>query len=215
VSAYCTPANVYEWLPRGSVSAQPLLVASVDVSANTFTINGHGLADDDALTFRAEAGGSLPSPLVAGTTYYANVSSDSVFSVSASCGGADVNLTTAGENVVAVVALPWSRWIESASAEVEQLLPAHCVPLDAPYPEPVISYTAGLVAGKALSFCGVSSASIEAGLERVRRELDTWRKNVPLRGAIVPPSANQAVRATTTNTDPRGWCNPLGDRYIP
>ncbi len=198
MSAYCTPANVYEWIPRGSISAQPLLVAAVDTSTDTLTINGHGLATDDVLTFRAEAGGSLSSPLVAGTTCYAIVLTDSTFQVAAAAGGAAINLTTAGENMVAVVALPWTRWIASASAEVEQMIPAHCVPLDAPYPEPVISYTAGLVAGKALAFCGVASASIEAGLERVRRELETWRKNVPLRGAIVPTSANQAVRISWT-----------------
>lgn len=215
MSAYCTPANVYEWIPRGSVSAQALLVAAVDVSTNTFTLNGHGLSTGDALTFRAEAGGALPSPLVAGTVYYAIVLTDSTFQISTTVGGAAVDITTAGENVVAVVALPWTRWIESASAEVEQILPAHCVPMSAPYPEPVISYTAGLVAGKALAFCGVSSASIETGLERVRRELDQWRKNVPIRGAIVPPSANLAVRATTTNTDPRGWCNAAGEKFIP
>lgn len=216
MSAYCQIANVYEWIPRGSISAQALLVAAVNATTNILTINGHGLALDDELTFRAEAGGSLPGGLVEGTTYYAIPLTDSTFQVATSAGGSAVNLTTAGENVVAVVELPWARWIASASAEIESTIPAHAVPLTAPYPEVVTSYTAGLVASKALAFCGTTSASIDARLALVRNELREWRaKGIPVRGAVVPTSANLAVRATATAVDSRGWCNSSGDGYLP
>ena len=35
------------------------------------TLDEHAFATNDPLTFRAQAGGSLPAPLVEGTTYYA------------------------------------------------------------------------------------------------------------------------------------------------
>ena len=52
-------------------------------------------------------------------------------------------------------------------------------------------------------------------LARVQRELDRWRKGVPLRGAIVPTSANLAVRGTPTVVDSRGWVSSYGDGFIP
>ena len=216
MSAYCSIANVYEWVPRGSVSAQPLLVAAVDASANVLTIDGHGFALDDEITFRVEAGGSMPSPLVAGTTYYAIPVTSSTFQVATSAGGSAVNLTTVGENVVAVVPPPWARWIAAASGELEDVLRAHLVPLSAPYPEVVVSYTAGVTAGKALRWCGTKTDQLDADLQRVRLQLKDWcSKAIPLRGTNAPISANRAVRAAVVNTDPNGWCNPLGSRYIP
>lgn len=68
---------------------------TADATTNLFTAVGHQLPDEAALTF-ATNGGVLPAEITAGSTYYANPASDDTFGVSATPGGADINLSTAG-----------------------------------------------------------------------------------------------------------------------
>lgn len=182
------------------------MVASVGTSTDVFTLDGHGLDDDDEVTLRPEAGGTMPAPLVAGTTYYAIRLSDATFSLAATAGGAAINLTTAGENVALITVAPWAKWIEEASNEIECTLPSAAVPLTAPYPAIVTAYAAGLVAEKALAFCGVVSTGLAERLKNVRAELAVWRsKGLVIRGATIPSAANLSVRSTVSAADPRGW----------
>jgi len=215
LSAYCTIADVYTWIPRGSI-AIPARLVSASASTDALTIDSHGLETGDVVTFRVGSGGTIPTGLVAGTTYYVIKLSDSSLSVSLTDGGAAVDITAAGANTLIVVAIPWTSWIAQSSAELESTMPAHAVPLDSPYPAIVTAYTAGIVAEKALSWAGVGSPpSFSERMDRVRAELKEWRKNgIPIRGAIVPTSSNRAVSGGAIAADARGWAG-RGNAVIP
>lgn len=216
MSAYCAISDVYQWIPRGSVPNPARLLGSVSASTEVMTLNNHGLGDDDEITFRADAGGTMPGGVIAAVAYYAIPLTDSTFSIAAAPGGAPVNITSAGSNVVLVVSVPWDAWIASCSAEIEQSLPAHVVPLDAPYPAIVVTYTAGLVAERALAWAG--SGAPPGFLERMTRtrdDLKAWRGGKTIRGASVPSASNLAISATVAAADPRGWVPAGGNRMIP
>jgi hypothetical protein len=198
---YCEKSDVFRWFPRGSVTNPARLVSAVSTTAETLTVDGHGLSADDEVTFRAESGGSLPSPLVLGTTYYAIPVTESTFQVATAAGGAAVNLTSAGSNVLMISDLPWASWIESATSEIECTLPAHALPIAAPYPAVLTRYTAGIVAEMAMVFCGVSSESIQVQLDRVREELAMWRKGIAIRGSANPTSGQVPYLYTGTTTE--------------
>jgi len=216
VSSYCTETDLYEkgGAPRGIFANPARLIASVSASTDILTLDDHGLALDTQGTLRAEAGGSLPSPLVADTVYYAIPVTTSTFKLAATAGGAAINLTTAGSNVVVIVPLPVTQWITSASALVDQMLVSHAVPLAAPYPDLVVQVTASLAAAYGLSYVGHSQANIESKLQWAQQMLRHWSPGVPLRGANVPASTNCAIRGTTAGSDPRGWV-PTGGGGIP
>lgn len=206
-SEYCTKPDLYDaGLARGTLPNPGRLVASVDTSADLLTLDGHGFRADAELLFRAETGGSLPSPLVAGTTYYADAVSDSTFKVRASAGGAAINLTTAGSLIVVSTPVPFTAAIRRASAMVDDMLPAHLVPLTAPYPVVVVAVTADLaIAVLGMLTGGSSSDFVTEKLAAAQKILDRWAKGVPIRGAIVPPAAGLAAVTTVTGLDSRGW----------
>jgi hypothetical protein len=164
------------------------------------TLDGHGLADDDPITFRAEAGGTLPSPLVAGTTYYAIALTDSTFQVAATLGGSAVNLTTTGSNTVLVVQPPWTRWIEEESAIIECSCPSHVVPFDV-VPPIVTRLTSLLVASRALSWAGKSDETVQAQLDRAEKIFDGWKKGQAIRGSVEPASAQVPQLWTGSTTE--------------
>ena len=212
---YCAVSDVYRWIPPGSVPTPARLVSSVATSTEVLSLDGHGFADDAELVFRADAGGSLPWPLVAGTTYYAIELTDSTFSVASAAGGSAINLTTVGENVLVIGELPWSSWITWASSRIEDALTGHAVPLDGPpYPPTVVEYTAGLTAEQALAFGGVGTELIAKRLDRVRADFDRWRKGATIRGTNAPSASNLAIRSTVTSSDPRGWAS-RGNGVLP
>ncbi len=210
-SAYCSKEDLYDaGLARGSLPNPGRLVASVDITTELLTLDGHGFRADAELLFRAETGGSLPSPLVAGTTYYADAVSDSTFKVRSTAGGAAINLTTAGSLIVVSTPLPFIAAIRRASAMVDDMLPAHIVPLTAPYPVVVVAVTADLAIAVLGMLTGGSSADfITQKLAGAQKILDRWSKGIPIRGAVVPPAAGLSALAVTTATDPRGWV-PVG-----
>jgi hypothetical protein len=207
MSSYCTQTDVYRWIPRGSVQNPAPLVSDVNTTTDVMSLDGHGFADDDELIFRAESGGTLPTGIVAGTTYYAIVVTDATFSVAATAGGSAINLSGSGTNFSVGIQAPWAAWIVDASGEIDNTLPAHVVPLSAPYPPVVVSYAAGLVAEMALAWSGVVSNGLNDRMVRVRSEVALWRKNgLPMRGTNAPSnSANMAISAGSTSVDPRGW----------
>lgn len=212
MSRYCEKADLYKHgLRPGALPNPGRMVADVSVPADIFTLDGHALATDDPVTFRAEAGGSLPSPLVAGTTYYAKVLTDATFHVAAAPGGSRIDLTTAGSNIVMVADLPFVQAIESASARVDNKLIAHGVPLDAPYPPSIIEATAHLAIAALLEDTGGGSRELIDAKRRLGLDmLSEWSRGQTIRGAIVPGSTNQAVTASGSATDPRGWAPAEG-----
>ena len=197
MSAYCERADVYSWIPRGIVQRPARIASSVSATLNAITLDDHGLADNDLVSVRAESGGSLPSPLVAGATYYAIVLSQSTFSLASVSGGSAIDLTTTGSNVLVIADLPWSRWIEEESAAIDCTIPSHIVPF-AVTPAIVRKYVAALVAKRAALVCGVATPALDAEITSgIRPELAAWRKGVSIRGSSEPAQAQVPVLYTT------------------
>jgi hypothetical protein len=70
---------------------------TIDLSASVGGSKYHNpLRDGDEVFFVIQTGGSLPSPLVANTTYYVKNANAQTFQLAATAGGAAINLTTAG-----------------------------------------------------------------------------------------------------------------------
>lgn len=78
-------------------------VGSVDTGANTIFRSSHGLIVGAVVRFSSTL--TLPSPLVVNTDYYVeSVPTSSTFKVSATLGGAAVDLTTAGTGTISYTA---------------------------------------------------------------------------------------------------------------
>jgi len=206
-SEYCTEADLYDYgLPRGSLPNPGRLVGAVTVATDIVTLNGHGFRDDAQLLFRAEGGGTLPAELVEGTTYYAIVATSSTFQVAAAAGGAAINLTTAGSNVVVGTPLPFATAIQWASGMVDDFLVGHTVPLTEPYPETVIAVTADLAITRLTAQTeGLDKDAVLFKLTEAQKMLARWQKGITVRGAVVPASNNLAITSAATSVDPRGW----------
>jgi phage gp36-like protein len=204
---YCSERDVYAVIPRGSIPSPGRLVASALSTTSTFSLDGHGYEDGDALTFRAEEGGTLPSGIALGTTYYAIRLSDHAFRVSTeSDGSAPVTLTTNGDLVLVIHERPVATAIEWASAHVDQMLPAHAVPLESPYPAIVVSVTAELAAFRLRNSSEREEGALVRTLEQTRRLLERWGRGVPIRGTNAPaPSraTNLAIASSGSSADRR------------
>lgn len=204
--AYCEPANLYQYgLPRGGLPNEGRLAGSVSVALNSIELDGHGFATDDTVRFRAEAGGSLPSPIAAETDYYVITVNDDRFSVSASIGGSAVDFTTAGSRVIVIAPLPLASACTWASRVLDDMLPAAVVPLTAPYPEIVVMTAAELAIWKLGTYTGAQSKSLTEMVDFAQKRIARWAKGAPVRGANAPESANLSASATANFTDSRGW----------
>jgi hypothetical protein len=80
------------WITYTSVLS--VTAANVDTGADTFTITAHGLQNGQRVQFTTS--NTLPSPLAANTDYYVLSATANTFQVTATVGGAAVNLTTQG-----------------------------------------------------------------------------------------------------------------------
>lgn len=204
--AYATREDLYRYgLPRGLLANPGRLVGAIYTASDTVELESHGFETDTALVFRAEEGGSMPSPLVAGTTYYAIRVSDSQFKVATTAGGSAVNLSTDGESVVVSTSLDATldAELERYSRLVDSYLPAHQVPLTDPVPVVIVGCVAKLAAASLLEIMGQSSALVQASAEQTRKELARLVKGIPLRDANATASANLAVSGRVLAS--RGW----------
>jgi len=175
------------------------------VDSNAIALDLHGFAADDPITFRAEAGGSLPAPLEAGVTYYAIPVTDGAFSVAAAASGAAIDLTTAGERVLVIGRLPLAAACAWASRLIDDMCPAHLVPFTEPVPEIVRMTAAELAAGKVLAISGNASESLSAIVDAAAKRLERWAKGVPISGANATAPVQLAASASLPYRDPRGW----------
>lgn len=203
---YCSAADLYLFgLPRGALPNPGRLAAAVSTVSSTFTLDVHGFALNDVVSFRAEAGGSLPAPLVAGVEYFAIPVTESTFSVALTGGGSAVALVSAGARVIVNSPLPIGAAIAWASALIDDMLPAHVVPLVEPIPELVKMTCAELASGKLLTRAGTASKSLTEMAVAARKVLERWSKGVPLRNADAQSPANLAVGRSACVRDRRGW----------
>lgn len=72
-------------------------VATIQASDDTFRSDAHGLPNDRRVVFFPVAGEALPTGITEGTDYFVINQTADTFQVSATQGGAAVNLTTDGE----------------------------------------------------------------------------------------------------------------------
>lgn len=206
---YCTAADLHpHGVPRGALSNPGRLAASVSTAQATIELDEHGLALNDLVLFRAEAGGSLPSPLTAGVEYYAIPVGDSHFSVAVVAGGPAIALTTTGSRLIVIPKITKAAAIQWASAVIDDMLPAHVVPIVAPVPDVVRMTCAELAAFKLLSLSGGASRTLTQIYDFAKKRLDRWASGVAIRGTNQPKPSGLAVSASSTysaRTDPRGW----------
>lgn len=202
---YCDPRDLYEHgVPRGSVPNPGRVAAGADASTDAITLDVHGFDDDDPLQLRAEAGGSLPAPLVELTTYYADVLDDNRFGVRATAGGARIGLTTAGSRIVVIAPLPIGAAIDWASSTIEEWTPAHAVGSLASS-RTVRVTCAALAAGKLMSRSGPMTKSLSAIVAEAQKQIERWARGIPVRDAPTTGRTNLAAAATARQRDPRGW----------
>lgn len=206
-SEYCTERDLYRvgGLQRGELANPGRLVGSVDSSV--MTLDGHGFGNDDMLSFRAEAGGSLPAPLASGTIYYAIALTDATFQVAATAGGAAITLTTEGDRVVVWSPVDIVGAIRAESAVFDDAAQgAAAVPLEGAIPEIVKVVVARRSSALLLEQLGSGSAErIKAMRDYAEERYKEWRRGVSIGGVNKPASSNLAVTATATAIDSRGW----------
>ena len=205
---YCTESDVRKEAPHGLFANPAREIASVSTTGNRFELDGHGYQAGQAVRFRSNQ--SLPSPIAEGVDYYVTAPDEFSFCVSATVGGAAVDLTTAGESVMVITCLPFNEWIEWASAFVDSFLPAHVLPLVEPFPSVVVDVTARLAAARGLVFVGGTTQDISALQKDSQVLLDKWAKRQPIRGVNAPRSTLLAVVSSVAGVDPRGWYPPGG-----
>lgn len=209
MTAYATHADLYRHgLPRGLLVEQARLVEDVDTSANTLVVANHGLTLNDPFRMVDDAGGvvgTLPSPLVSGTTYYAKPVDDSILQVAATVDGVAIDLSNVGAGTFGI-AIDLTEEIDAVleyySRQVDRKLPAHAVPLTDPYPAEVVAFVAKLAARELLSRRGERVESVNEAAERVTLELRDWIRGVPLRDANATAPANLAISWGSAS---RGW----------
>lgn len=89
--------NYRGWLPFGGTVKGFGTVDSAGVTSNTITSAAHGFANDDRVMVFNVFAESLPTGLTEGTLYYVVGSTTNTFQVSATQGGAAVDITAVGE----------------------------------------------------------------------------------------------------------------------
>ena len=203
---YSTLADVVPFLPSGGLP-NPARVATGSAAGDYLESDGHGLATNAEVTVRAEVGGSVPAPLVEGTTYYAIVLSPSRFQLAAAPNGSAINLTTDGVNFVYSSPLPWDAWIGWADRMVDSFLPPHVVPLVSPLPEVVVTSSAELAAMRGLQATSGAAVDIGPRIDAIGVRLARWAKTMPVRGVTVQTQqpVDLAVTESAGAVDPRGW----------
>lgn len=221
MAVYATRSDLDDFggLPDGALASEGRLVASSLAATDALELAAHGFETGEPLTLRAYEGGTLSAPLVEGETYYAIRLTDARFKVATSeanaLAGVAVNLTTNGASMVASKPLPVERYLELYSRWVDDFLPAHLVPLTAPYPI-VVTRIVALLAGKALlNRDGKASEIVNETELAAKAQLERWAKGIPLRDPARTASANLAITASlgagSSDLDPRGW----GSRRLP
>ncbi len=213
---YCSRADVNKRLPLGSITSPAGIVASVSATTNVIEFDGHGLETDDEVTVRAIEGGSLPSPLAAGTTYYAIRLTNATLKLASAAAGAAIDLTTAGDEMFIAREPSFDDDIEFVSRWADGLLPGHLVPLESPIHPLVKGVVADIVAKRVLNANGKESAVVTAAELAGKAILERYAAGLPLRGAAVTSSANLAVTVTlAAAADPRGWFGTEGSGTLP
>lgn len=194
-------------LPPGAITSPTGILASCLASSDVLTYDGHGLETNDEVTVRAASAGTLSAPLVAGAVYYAIRLTNSTFKLAASAGGAALNITSDGVEMIVTREPKFDDVIEFVSRWADTFLPAHVVPLTAPIHPLVRGVVADVSAKRILNANGADSAVVNAAELAGKAILERFAAGMPLRGGTAQTPANLAITATSVSSgsDPRGW----------
>jgi hypothetical protein len=198
-------------LPPGAITSPTGILASCLASSDVLTYDGHGLETNDEVTVRAASAGTLSAPLVAGAVYYAIRLTNSTFKLAASAGGAALNITSDGVEMVVTREPKFDDVIEFVSRWADTFLPAHVVPLTAPIHPLVRGVVADVSAKRILNANGQDSAAVTAAELAGKAILERFAAGMPLRGGTAQVPSNLAITATSVSSgaDPRGWGSGL------
>lgn len=207
---YCTKADCYLYTPalRSALRNPGRPADSASASDDTITLDVHGFVLNDKITLRPEAGGSLPRPLVQSTIYFALPVDEARFQLADAADGSAIDLTTDGARIVIITPINFDAAISWASAIIDDQIPAHAVPLVAPYPLIVVMTCAELAGGKLLG--GSESQSLSAIIDFAIKRLARWATGIPLRGANT--ATQQATQISVSNDAPSPRSLPCTDR---
>ncbi len=208
---YCSRGDVTARLPPGAVVSPAGILASCLASTDVLTYDGHGLETDDEVTVRAASAGTLSAPLAAGTTYYAIRLSNAAFKLAATAGGAALNITSDGVEMIVTREPKFDDTIEFVSRWAETFFPAHVVPFVAPIHPLVRGVVADVSAKRILNANAQDSAAVNAAELAGKAILERFAAGMPLRGGTTQTPANLAITATSVSSgaDPRGWGSGL------
>lgn len=95
-----TVGNRRAWMPAGSSARRAFSVDAADVTADTITSAGHGLVNGNSVVVWPTIGAVLPTPLAEDTEYFVVGAATDTFQLSATLGGAAINLTAIGDGDV-------------------------------------------------------------------------------------------------------------------
>jgi hypothetical protein len=183
--------------------------ASIDPASNTIALPLHGAALNDEVSFSLpSSAGALPGGLSLGVTYYAIPVDGGAFKVSATSGGAAIDLTTAGTGPVLVSfsAEPRIRLeVSAASSEAAAALLVASDVVD-PVPLEVVKTVCHLAAFEVAGSLGLLNPAqpthdielIKARYEAAQKRLDRWRNGQR-------PARLVDAASTTTEDGAVGW----------
>ena len=95
-----TAGTLRAWMPAGSTARRAFSVDAADVTANTITSAGHGLVNGNSAVVWPTIGAVLPTGLVEDTEYFVVGAATDTFQLSATFGGAAIDLTAIGDGDV-------------------------------------------------------------------------------------------------------------------
>ena len=180
----------------------------MSAASGVFTLGDHGFSEGDPVVLRPAGDGSLPVELSEDATYYASPLSDSRFRVKASLGGSAVTFTDAEDySIVVVCPLPFDSAIAWAEEVLNDMMPAHVMPIESGDPVPrVVQITAAeLAAWKVSALQGSVTEPLTAIFDRSSKRIERWAKGVPLRDDDAPKHTAVATPVTAQYVDRRGW----------
>lgn len=156
----------------------------------------------------------MPSGLVAGTTYYAELETESTFKVRATPGGSALTFSDATDPLMVIAPLDRASFIAWADRMIDDMVPGQAVPFDdaslypAGVPEIIRMTSAELAAGKMLAQTGAASRSLADTVDLAQKRLARWAGGLPVRGT--PDTSRQNIPAQAPGMlaapcDGRGW----------
>jgi len=200
--AYSTVSDLYDFgVPRG---ATPNPGRNLDsLVSSVATLDVHGFTTGDPISFRAI--GTMPSGLVAGTTYYAEAVTESTFKVRATPTGSALSIGVAADPIVVIAPLNTDAAITWADAMVDDMLTDQTVPLS-PVPQIIRITSAELAAFRLVGSRSAQSRSLTDIMDRAQKRLDRWLAGRPVTGTADDTRDNLAVADTTPTTGASdGW----------